>query len=163
MNDRVTRATSVVPAFGFGSNFQNAGVIGSDLIAPGDMLGLTIFENVKDDPLLGNTGQRVSALDEVQVDGQGFIFVPYAGRIKAAGQTPEGLRQIITASSTPRPPTRRSPWPALAGDGSTVSVSGSVVGAQGVYPDRTADADAVGDAGQGGRRRPSSLRRRWCA
>ncbi|MDZ4095044.1 MAG: polysaccharide export protein, partial [Paracoccaceae bacterium] len=30
VNSRVTQATSVVPAFGFGSNFRNAGLIGSD-------------------------------------------------------------------------------------------------------------------------------------
>ncbi len=133
VNDRVTRATSIVPAFGFGAAFQNAEVIGSDLIAPGDVLGLTIFENVRDDPLLGNTGQRVSALDEVQVDGQGFIFVPYAGRIKAAGQTPEGLRQIITAKLDTQTPDPQVTVQRLAGDGSTVSVSGGV-GAQGVFP-----------------------------
>jgi polysaccharide biosynthesis/export protein len=133
VNDRVTRATSVVPAFGFGSQFENAEVIGSDLIAPGDVLGLTIFENVRDDPLLGNTGQRVSALNEVQVDGQGYIFVPYAGRIKAAGQTPDGLRQIITEKLDPQTPDPQITVQRLAGNGSTVSVSGGV-GAQGVYP-----------------------------
>ncbi len=55
---------------------------------------------------LGNTGQRVSLLDQVQVDGQGYIFVPYAGQIKAAGQTPDGLRQAITRkldTQTPDP------------------------------------------------------------
>ncbi|MGL6210842.1 MAG: polysaccharide biosynthesis/export family protein, partial [Paracoccaceae bacterium] len=66
VNSRVTRATAVTPSLGFGSSFLNAGVIGSDQISPGDVLGLTIFENVKDDPLLGNTGQRVSALTEIQ-------------------------------------------------------------------------------------------------
>ncbi len=104
VNQRVTRATSVVPALGFSSSFTNAGVMGSDVISPGDMLSLTIFENVKDDPLLGNTGQRVSALNQVQVDGQGYIFVPYAGRIKAAGQTPEGVRDAITRKLDPQTP-----------------------------------------------------------
>ena len=60
VNSRVTRATAVTPALGFGDSFTKAGVIGSDTISPGDVLALTIFENVKDDPLLGNTGQRVS-------------------------------------------------------------------------------------------------------
>ena len=133
VNSRVTRATSVVPAFGFGSNFRNAGVLGSDLISPGDVLGLTIFENVKDDPLLGNTGQRVSALTEIQVDGQGFIFVPYAGRIKAAGQTPDGLRQAITRKLDTQTPDPQITVQRLAGDGATVTVSGAA-GAQGVYP-----------------------------
>jgi polysaccharide biosynthesis/export protein len=133
VNDRVTRATSVVPAFGFGSTFRDAGVIGSDTIAPGDVLNLTIFENVRDDPLLGNTGQRVSALTDVQVDGQGYIFVPYAGRIRAAGQTPEGLRSAITRKLDTQTPDPQVSVQRLAGDGSTVTLSGSVT-AQGVLP-----------------------------
>ena len=65
VNPRVTRATAVLPSFGFSSDFRNAGLVGSDTLAPGDTLGITIFENVKDDPLLGNTGQRVSGLSTV--------------------------------------------------------------------------------------------------
>jgi len=133
VNARVTRATAVTPALGFSSAFQNAGVVGSDVISPGDVLGLTIFENVKDDPLLGNTGQRVSALTEIQVDGQGFIFVPYAGKIKAAGQSPDSLRQLITRKLDTQTPDPQVQVQRVAGDGSTVVVSGSA-GAQGVYP-----------------------------
>jgi polysaccharide export outer membrane protein len=133
VNPRVTKATAVMPALGFSSAFQKAGIVGSDTISAGDTLGLTIFENVRDDPLLGNTGQRVSALEEVQVDGQGFIFVPYAGRIKAAGQTPEGLRQAITRKLDTQTPDPQITVQRLAGDGSAVSVQGAV-GATGVYP-----------------------------
>ena len=133
VNSRVTRATAVMAAFGFSSSFQNAGVLPSDLIAPGDVLALTIFENVKDDPLLGNSGQRVSALTEVQVDGQGYIFVPYAGKIKAAGQTVDGLRQIITKKLDTQTPDPQVQVVRAAGDGSTVTMSGAV-GGQGVYP-----------------------------
>lgn len=133
VNSRVTRATAVTPALGFSSAFRTAGVIGSDQIAPGDVLGLTIYENVKDDPLLGNTGQRVSALTEIQVDGAGYIFVPYAGKIKAAGQSPDGLRDIITKKLDTQTPDPQVSVQRLAGDGSTVSVSG-FAGAQGVFP-----------------------------
>ena len=103
------------------------------MISPGDVLGLTIFENVKDDPLLGNTGQRVSALTEIQVDGQGFIFVPYAGKIKAAGQSPDSLRSVITKKLDTQTPDPQVQVQRLAGDGSTVSIAG-FAGAQGVYP-----------------------------
>jgi polysaccharide export outer membrane protein len=133
VNPAVTRATAVIPALGFSPTFINAGVVGSDTIASGDILGLTVFENVKDDPLLGNTGQRVSTLDEVQVDGQGYIYIPYAGRIKAAGQTPEGLRQAITRKLDTQTPDPQVSVRRVAGDGSTVSVSGAI-GGQGVYP-----------------------------
>lgn len=133
VNARVTRATAVTPALGFSSAFRNAGVVGSDVISPGDVLGLTIYENVKDDPLLGNTGQRVSALTEIQVDGAGYIFVPYAGKIKAAGQSPDGLRNIITKKLDTQTPDPQISVQRLAGDGSTVSVSG-FAGASGVFP-----------------------------
>lgn len=133
VNSRVTRATAVMAAFGFSSGFQNAGVLPSDLISPGDILAVTVFENVKDDPLLGNSGQRVSALTELQVDGQGYIFVPYAGKIKAAGQTVDGLRQIITKKLDTQTPDPQVQVVRAAGDGSTVTMSGAV-GGQGVYP-----------------------------
>ncbi len=133
VNSRVTRATAVTPALGFSAAFQNAGLMGSDIIAPGDTLGLTSFENVKDDPLLGNTGQRVSQLTELQVDGQGFIFVPYAGRLKAAGQTPEGLRDLITRKLDPQTPDPQVVVQRLSGDGATVTVTGAVAG-QGNFP-----------------------------
>lgn len=133
VNSRVTRATSVLPSFGFSDAFRKAGVVGSDTLSPGDTLAITVFENVKDDPLLGNTGQRVSALTEVQVDGQGYIFIPYAGKIKAAGQTPDGLRQAITRKLDAQTPDPQVTVSRLAGDGSSVSISGSVA-ASGVYP-----------------------------
>lgn len=132
VNDRVTRATSVTPVLGFSSEFLNAGQVGSDTIRAGDTLGLTIWENV-DDGLLSDQGQSATSLQEVQVDGSGFIFVPYAGRIRASGNTPERLRQIITEKLDAQTPDPQVLVTRLAGDGATVSVVGGV-GAQGVYP-----------------------------
>lgn len=133
VNSRVTRATAVTPSLGFGSSFRDADLIASDGISPGDVLNLSVFENVRDDPLLGNNGQRVSVLNTVQVDGEGFIFIPYAGRIKAAGQTPEGLRQAITRKLETQTPDPQVTVTRVSGDGASVSVSGAVAG-QGVYP-----------------------------
>ncbi len=132
VNDRVTRATAVQPALGFTEKFKNAGVMGSDTIRPGDTLGLTIWENV-DDGLLAGEATNQTILEEVQVDGSGFIFVPYAGRIRAAGNTPEAIRRIITSKLDDQTPDPQVQVRRLAGDGATVSLIGSV-GAQGVYP-----------------------------
>lgn len=131
INDRVTRATAVVPALGFSKEFINASALGSDTIRPGDTLGLTIWENV-DDGLLAAETANATILEEVQVDGSGFIFVPYAGRIKAAGNTPERIRQIITARLEDQTPDPQVEVRRAAGDGSTVSLIGAV-GGQGVY------------------------------
>lgn len=131
VNDRVTRATSVTPALGFSQAFINASPVGSDTIRPGDTLGLTIWENV-DDGLLAAEGVNATLLDEVQVDGAGFIFVPYAGRIRAAGNTPEAVRRIITNKLEEQTPDPQVQVRRLAGDGSTVSLVGSI-GGQGIF------------------------------
>ena len=142
VNDRVTRATSVQPVLGFSTDFLNAGVIGSDTIRPGDTLGLAIWENV-DDGLLTGVGGNATQLDELQVDGQGFIFVPYAGRVRAAGNTPEALRRVITARLDTQTPDPQVIVRRLAGDGSTVTVLGAT-GQQGIFaierPTRTLSA-----------------------
>lgn len=142
VNDHVTRATSVVPALGFSDAFKAAGVIGSDTIRAGDTLGLTIWENVSD-PLLGAPGASATPLQEVQVDGSGYIFIPYAGRIRAAGNSPETLRRVITAKLDKQTPDPQVLVTRIAGDGSTVSVVGGV-GGQGIYaierPTRTLSA-----------------------
>jgi len=132
VNDRVTRATAVQPALGFTDDFRNAGRLGSDTIRPGDTLGLTIWENV-DDGLLAGEAANQTVLEEVQVDGAGFIFVPYAGRIRAAGNTPEAIRRIITSKLDEQTPDPQVQVRRLAGDGATVSLIGAV-GGQGVYP-----------------------------
>ncbi len=142
VNDRVTRATGVVPALGFSPAFLGAGVVGSDVIRPGDTLGLTIYENV-DDGLLAGTGVNSSNLEEVQVDGAGFIFVPYAGRIRAAGNTPEAIRRLITEKLEQQTPDPQVLVRRVAGDGATVSITGAV-NQQGVFaierPTRTLTA-----------------------
>lgn len=131
VTDRVNAIASVAPALGFTSDFLNAGVLGSDTINPGDTLGLTVFENVADG-LLVPEGQNATVLEEVQVGGDGFIFVPYAGRVRAAGNTPERVRQIITERLGDQTPDPQVQVRRLAGDGATVSVVGAV-GAPGIY------------------------------
>jgi len=131
VNDRVTRATAVVPALGFSQSFINAGRLTSDTIRPGDVLGLTIWENA-DDGLLASEATNATALEEVQVDSAGYIFVPYAGRLRASGNTPEQLREEITKKLEDQTPDPQVQVRRVAGDGSTVSLTGAV-GGQGVY------------------------------
>lgn len=132
VNDRVTAATGVTQSLGFTQSFVSAGVVGSDTINPGDTLALTIWENV-DDGLLANQGANATVLNQVQVDGAGFIFVPYAGRIKAAGNSPEAIRRIITEKLDTQTPDPQVLVSRVAGDGATVTVAGSING-RGVYP-----------------------------
>lgn len=132
VNPRVTSATAVTPALGFSSEFRHAGLLGADTIRPGDTLGLIIYENVEDG-LLTNAGASASLIDEVQVDASGMIFIPYAGRLRAAGNTPEALRRLITRRLDEQTPDPQVVVRRLAGDGATVNVVGGT-GAQGVFP-----------------------------
>lgn len=132
VDDRVARATARDSGLGFSKAFVGVGVVGSDTIRPGDILGISIWENV-DQGILSRNGGGATALDQVQVDGDGFIFVPYAGRIRAAGNSPEALRRIITSSLEQQTPDPQVVVRREAGDGATVSVIGEV-GAQGNFP-----------------------------
>lgn len=132
VNDHVNRATNYAPVYGFSNSFRQAGSVGADEIRPGDVLGLSIWENV-DDGLLTSLGASSTALDEIQVDSNGYIFVPYAGRVRAAGSTPEQLRQVITERLSSQTPDPQVTVARVAGDGATVSVLGKVM-TQGVFP-----------------------------
>ena len=132
VNDHVTRAANFVPSYGFSRAFQSAGTVGADEIRPGDVLGVGVWENV-DDGLLAGIGQSATQLQQLQVDSQGYIFVPYAGRVRAAGSTPEQLRASITSRLSAQTPDPQVTVTRVAGDGATVSVMGKVM-SQGVYP-----------------------------
>ncbi len=131
VDDQVTRATGVIAALGFSDTFLKAGLVGSDTINPGDTLGVSIWENV-DQGILTSAGAPAT-LQEVQVDGSGFIFIPYAGRIKAAGNSPEAIRRIITEKLAEQTPDPQVLVRRVAGNGATVSLTGAV-GGQGVHP-----------------------------
>ena len=132
VTEAVTRIASKTLPIGFGNTFRRAGLIGSDEIHPGDKLALRIWENV-DQGLLSIKGAPVTPLSEIQVDGEGYIFVPYAGRLKAAGNSPDQLRKMITEKLAEQTPDPQVEVARGAGDGATVSVAGDI-GAQGVYP-----------------------------
>ena len=132
VSDRVARAATLNETFGFSKDFLNAATIGSDTIAAGDTLSLTIWENV-DDGLLAGQGANATALTNVQVDGSGYIFVPYAGRILAAGNSPEAIRRIITEKLDTQTPDPQVMVSRTAGDGSSVTIAGKISG-QGIYP-----------------------------
>ncbi len=148
VDDRVTRATSAIPQFGFSSSFSSAQTLTADTVRPGDVLSLTIWENVDDGLLTTETG-AATALEEVQVDSEGFIFVPYAGRLRAAGNTPEQLRVLITNKLQEQTPDPQVEVRRAAGDGSTVSLTGTV-SAPGIYPIQRPTRSLLGMLSQAG-------------
>lgn len=130
VNPRVTTATAVTPALGFPGAFVDGSLANTDVIQPGDVVSLLIYENVTDG-LLSEAGP--ASIDAVEVDSAGFIFVPYAGRLRAAGNTVEALRQMITRNLDEQTPDPQVLVRRQMGDGATVTVTGAVT-AQGVFP-----------------------------
>ncbi|MEW9920324.1 polysaccharide biosynthesis/export family protein [Marimonas sp. MJW-29] len=133
VDERINRIVAVSPSSSLPASFRKAGAAAPDRIRPGDTLSFTVYENVADGVLSrGKSG--ASRLQELQVDEGGFVFIPYAGRIRAAGNSPERLRQIITeklATLTPEPQVLVQ---RAAGDDATVSILGDGIRSQGVYP-----------------------------
>ena len=132
VNKRVSEAANQPQALGFSHALRAGALTGGDTIRPGDIIRLNVYENVPDG-LLAPSGTNNALIEELQVDDAGFIFVPYAGRIRAAGNTPDALRRILTRSLDEQTPDPQVMVTRSQGDGATVSVTGGV-SAQGVYP-----------------------------
>ncbi|KJZ19261.1 polysaccharide biosynthesis/export family protein [Loktanella sp. S4079] len=64
------------------------------LIAPGDIVQLTIWD-AEENSLLAGVGQRATPLQETQVDATGRIFVPYIGDMRIAGMSSMTARARI--------------------------------------------------------------------
>ncbi len=132
VNKRVAHAANRPEALGFSHALRAGALMGGDTIRPGDVIRLNVYENVPEGLLApGETNNAI--IDEIQVDDAGFVFVPYAGRIRAAGQTPDALRRALTQTLDEQTPDPQVVVSRLQGDGATVSVTGDVNG-QGVYP-----------------------------
>lgn len=78
----------------FANEFRGVGNGGSNaLLGVGDTLTIGIWEASSDG--LFSVGKSGGSKIPAVVDETGYIFVPYAGRIRAAGLSVEGLRQSI--------------------------------------------------------------------
>lgn len=132
VDDTVTQITRRELTLKFDRSFLNAAVSNVEIINHGDTLSVTIWENV-DNGLFASLGQKVTQLPEIQVDHSGYIFIPFAGRLKAAGKTPEQVRLMITRGLEQQTPDPQIEVRRIAGDGASVTLVGGVA-AQGVYP-----------------------------
>ena len=78
----------------FANQFRGVGSGGSStLLGVGDTLTVSIWEASPDG--LFSSGAGGSSQIPSVVDENGYIFVPYAGRVRAAGLSIEGLRQSV--------------------------------------------------------------------
>jgi polysaccharide export outer membrane protein len=100
----VASAVSQVRQDGFGGNFKSNAPAANLRIAVGDVMQITIIEagsglfgQSDSSATLGSqsVGAQSTSLQPVTVARDGYINVPFAGRIRVAGQTPDYVRVEI--------------------------------------------------------------------
>jgi polysaccharide export outer membrane protein len=128
----VVRATRIDERRGFGEAFRSAKPEDTAAIAPGDVLSITVWENIEQG-LLNPQGIGATQLPKAEVDARGFIFVPYVGPVRAAGRTVAELRAAIQARLAEKTLNPQVDVLAAEGRGRLVSVQGRVR-QPGLYP-----------------------------
>ncbi|MEM7507449.1 MAG: polysaccharide biosynthesis/export family protein [Pseudomonadota bacterium] len=128
----VARITRIDERSGFEISLVNTSKEPTQLIAKGDVMSITVWENI-DEGLLNPQGIGASQLPNSIVDDAGFVFVPYVGLVKAAGRSLNGLREAIQdslAQKTLNPQVDIFP---VEKGGRLISVQGNV-NTPGLYP-----------------------------
>jgi polysaccharide export outer membrane protein len=139
----------------FGDRFGKGKPTRAELIGPGDVLSVTIWEADQTGVFASTSTADRGNIPDVEVSGKGTISIPYAGIIRAAGRTTQSLEQAITKAlevKAVEPQVHVSRKEKVA---SVVTVSGGV-GKAGLYPLSTR-GDSLLDvvAGAGGSSYPA--------
>ena len=132
LTPEISRVTHMNESSGFSVGFINRPAEAVYTIARGDVLAITVWENI-DEGLLNPAGIGATPLPNTRVDEKGRVFVPYVGPVKASGLTIGQLQNRIQSAlsqKTLNPQVNVYRAEAL---GRQVSVQG-VVNAPGLYP-----------------------------
>jgi polysaccharide export outer membrane protein len=116
---------------GFPAAFLDAPPMAPDVLGPGDVLEITVWEGAEGG--LFSPGGGGVALPKARVDAQGGIFVPFAGEVRAAGNTPAELRRRLRDALAPLTLSPQVSVSVVEANSRSVTVQGAV-GAPGVYP-----------------------------
>lgn len=128
----VARATRIDERLGFDAALADLPAEDTDIIAPGDVLSVTVWENI-DQGLLTPEGIGATALPQRRVDDHGMIFIPYVGPVRAAGISVAALREAIRAALADKTLEPQVDVSAVESRGRMVSVQGQVR-SPGLYP-----------------------------
>lgn len=102
------------------------------LIAPGDLLSVRIWD-AEENSLLTSPGQKVAELQEMQVQSDGRIFIPFVGEFRVAGMSEGTARSRIEEQLVTTVPSAQVQLRMVAGRGNAAYlVSG--MSRPGAYP-----------------------------
>ena len=155
IDDHVIDILAHAPGDSFSGSFANRRPASELRIGPGDVLQISIWEaggsglfgpsGLGGGPTGGEKGQagagasqpqlgsHGSALQPVIVSREGFVTVPFAGRIPASGSTPDQVRQRIENALRDKA-IQPQVMVALASNGANVATVGGEVTRAGVVP-----------------------------
>jgi polysaccharide export outer membrane protein len=120
----------------------------SMIISPGDTLQISIWD-AEENSLLTSPGQRVAQLQNVQVGGDGRIFLPFVGDMKVSGMSPATARERIQDMLLNTVPSAQVQVNVEPGRGNTATlVSG--VNDPGMFPLSDRNISLLSLIGQGG-------------
>ncbi|MEM9197209.1 MAG: polysaccharide biosynthesis/export family protein [Pseudomonadota bacterium] len=127
VTDDVARISRLDESRQFSNALVRSALENVDDIAAGDKLSITVWENVGGgEGVLTGVGQKFAILQETEVDEDGFIFMPYVGRVRASGYSLEGLRRVIARGLRDQTPDPQVEVRRLEQGGAKVSVIGNV-------------------------------------
>jgi len=89
----VAALTDVPQVNSIPGGFSSEAAFNVDRIRPGDLLAISVYENLPDG-LLAQRGAPAQ-IAEITVEPDGTVFLPFAGVIRAAGRSPAALREEI--------------------------------------------------------------------
>ncbi|MFW2545449.1 polysaccharide biosynthesis/export family protein [Primorskyibacter sp. 2E107] len=104
----------------------------SSTIRTGDKLDVTIWDS-QDNSLLTNPGQRFTKIENLEVDSNGSIYLPYVNKVGVRGMTTAGARAKIQSRFEPIVPSAQVQLSLRQGRDHSVDVVGGVA-QPGAYP-----------------------------
>ncbi len=97
----------------------------AQVIRAGDSLDLLIWDS-SENSLLTSPEQRVATMKGVRVSEAGTVFVPYIGKVRVGGRTPDSARQLIQRQLEPIVPSAQVQLAMAEGRGNSIDLVGGV-------------------------------------
>lgn len=95
------------------------------LLRSGDTIEVTVYDT-GENGFFSSTDSKTLNLGKLTIDNNGYISMPFVGRQKASGQTPEGLQEGIVAALKGKAVNPQAVVTIIDRPGNAVSVTGEV-------------------------------------
>lgn len=118
------------------TQLQRAAPVHGQVLRPGDLVAVTIWEAVNGGlfSAANEDGPKSTRLPPQRVDSQGMIAAPYAGRLRAAGRTPDQVGRALVAALAGKAIEPQAQVSVIESPGDAVTVVGDAAAKAGRVP-----------------------------